>query len=187
MAIHSLLRNHFGYHAWAYNRLLSVLREMPTETYHSNSGLCFRSIHGTLNHLLLGDRLWLDRLQNKASTPTHANLLSFWLHDELYSTKDSSSIYWEEYIKDRHELEDAIRNQCELFKAFIDDLEAIPETFQYDRKGEKVVKPFVGTLLHIVNHGTHHRGQITAAISAAGFPPPVLDLLYYDPSAADGF
>ncbi|KAJ3018825.1 UNVERIFIED_CONTAM: hypothetical protein HDU68_010963 [Siphonaria sp. JEL0065] len=185
--MHSLLKSHFGYHQWAYNRLLTLLTEMPYESYRGNSGLCFRSVHGTLNHLLLGDRLWLDRLKGATATPSHASILSYWTQPELYATKESKSIYWEEYIEDRNELEVAIREQCRLFREYIDALEEIPETFQYDRKGEVIVKPFVTTLLHIVNHGTHHRGQITAAMFAAGLAPPSLDLLYYDPSAVVGF
>ena len=33
-------------------------------------------------------------------------------------------------------------------------------------------------LLHVFNHATHHRGQITAAISMLGFEYAPLDLPY---------
>ena len=37
--------------------------------------------------------------------------------------------------------------------------------------------PFAATLAHVFNHGTHHRGQITAAITAMGHACPELDLV----------
>ena len=38
--------------------------------------------------------------------------------------------------------------------------------------------PFAATLAHVFNHGTHHRGQITAALTALGQPCPELDMVY---------
>ncbi len=44
--------------------------------------------------------------------------------------------------------------------------------------GQAVSLPFAATLLHVFNHGTHHRGQITAAITAMGHPGPEIDLVW---------
>jgi uncharacterized damage-inducible protein DinB len=41
-----------------------------------------------------------------------------------------------------------------------------------------VALPFAATLAHVFNHATHHRGQITAALTAAGHAAPELDLVY---------
>ena len=38
--------------------------------------------------------------------------------------------------------------------------------------------PFSPTLAHVFNHGTHHRGQISAALTALGHPAPELDLVW---------
>ena len=37
--------------------------------------------------------------------------------------------------------------------------------------------PFAATLLHVFNHGTHHRGQITAALTSMGYHCPEIDLV----------
>jgi uncharacterized damage-inducible protein DinB len=45
-------------------------------------------------------------------------------------------------------------------------------------RGQPATLPFAATLAHVFNHGTHHRGQITAALTALGRPSPELDLVY---------
>ena len=46
-------------------------------------------------------------------------------------------------------------------------------------RGTAASLPFAATLAHVFNHGTHHRGQVTAALTALGQPCPELDLVYY--------
>lgn len=48
----------------------------------------------------------------------------------------------------------------------------------FTSKGEERSLPYAATLLHVFNHGTHHRGQMTAALTALGYTCPELDLLY---------
>src|SRR5579871_4543981 len=53
------------YHRWAHARLLAALAPIPDRDYYADQGLFFRSIHRTLNHLLLVDLLWHGRLTGK--------------------------------------------------------------------------------------------------------------------------
>ena len=46
-------------------------------------------------------------------------------------------------------------------------------------RGDTASLPFAATLAHVFNHGTHHRGQITAVLTALGQPCPALDFVYY--------
>ncbi|KAJ3059750.1 hypothetical protein HDU98_004212 [Podochytrium sp. JEL0797] len=76
----------------------------------------------------------------------------------MYSTKETKEIFWEKYVSDRQELAQLLRAQCKEFEEFVDILDSnVPATFSYPRNEETVVKEFVPTMLHIVNHGTHHR------------------------------
>ena len=44
--------------------------------------------------------------------------------------------------------------------------------------GEPQQRSRLEIVTHLVNHGTHHRGQISAALTALGRPAPVLDYIY---------
>jgi uncharacterized damage-inducible protein DinB len=44
--------------------------------------------------------------------------------------------------------------------------------------GSTMDLPFAAALLHVFNHATHHRGQISAALTQLGQPAPALDMVY---------
>lgn len=147
------------YHAWATERLLTSVAPIPDEFYSKPCGLFFGSIHGTLNHLLLVDSgLWYPRFVQAPTT-------SLALDAELESDRTSLAARliavtarWSGYVESLDE------------PALADDLHYTMTT------GQARVLPMSGALLHVFNHGTHHRGQITAAISMLGFEYQPLDL-----------
>ncbi len=60
------------------------------------------------------------------------------------------------------------------------DDQALSQVLAYhNSRGEAFSRVLADVLLHLVNHGTHHRGQISAALTALGQPAPVLDYLYF--------
>ncbi|KAI8899004.1 hypothetical protein BC833DRAFT_587394, partial [Globomyces pollinis-pini] len=181
----SLIKRYARYNKWAYETLLNCMSSMSDTDYHGHVGLCFRSIHGTLNHLLLADRLWYSRLTN-TSDP---KLAPYWQHTEIYAKPNDSSIFWEDYIKDRHQLKDSILSQANLLIEYVDTLPNsidLDDSFSYsDSSGTKKSMPLGTVLLHVVNHGTHHRGQITAVCPRFGLPPPSIDFIYFDPTKSN--
>lgn len=147
------------YHAWATERLLKSVASIPQEFYSQPCGLFFGSIHGTLNHLLLTDsEIWYPRF-----TQTRVTGLS--LDAELESDRAllasrliAATARWRGYVESLDEIKLA------------GDLRYTMTT------GQDRVLPIPGALLHVFNHATHHRGQITAAISILGFEYEPLDL-----------
>jgi len=147
------------YHAWATRRLLTSIETLPEESYRRPCGLFFGSIHGTLNQLLLTDsELWYPRF-------TEGRSASLALDVELESDRAllasrliTATANWAGYVGGLGE------------GALAGDLRFTMTT------GQKRVLPMPAALLHVFNHATHHRGQITAAISMMGFEYLPLDL-----------
>jgi uncharacterized damage-inducible protein DinB len=150
-----------GYHAWASARLMDCLAAVSDQNYRRDCGLAFRSVHGTLNHLLLADRLWYGRFTGKPITVAG-------LDEELVADRDEL----------RLQVLDIARRWCGLLptigaERFDGDLVFVTT------EGTVRSMPFAATLAHVFNHGTHHRGQISALLTALGEPAPELDLYYY--------
>ncbi len=164
-ALDTPLRSHLAtlarYNAWATGRLIEAVRELEDADYRRDCGLFFRSVHGTLNHLLVGEHLlWRPRFAEGVSPRVALD---------------------EEVEPDRARLAARLREGAAAWPALI---ESWPEgrwagTLDYTTmRGQPVSLPFAATLAHVFNHGTHHRGQITAALTAMGKPCPELDLVY---------
>lgn len=150
------------YNVWATARLLGAVRALPGDDYRRDVGLFFHSIHGTLNHLLVGEHLlWFVRFADGRS-PTVA------LDAEVEP--------------DRAQLDARLREGAARWAPLITSFS--PDrwngTLDYTTmRGTAASLPFAVTLAHVFNHGTHHRGQITAALTALGHPSPELDLVYF--------
>jgi len=150
------------YNAWATARVLAAVAALPEADYRRDVGLFFKSIHGTLNHLLVGEHcLWYVRFA-EGTSPRVA------LDAELEP--------------DRARLDARLREGAARWEPLIAGF-AAPRwggTLDYTTmRGAAASLPFAATLAHVFNHGTHHRGQITAALTALGRPCPQLDFVYY--------
>lgn len=150
------------YNDWATRRLLDEhVGKLGENDYRRDCGLFFKSVHGTLNHLLVGEHLlWWPRFAEGIS-PQLA------LDAAVETDRDTLA-----------------KKLIEGAGRWIGWLEALPETRLDSRikyttmRGARATLPFASTLAHVFNHGTHHRGQISAALTAMGQPCPVLDLVY---------
>ena len=158
-------RDHFlmlaRYHVWATDRLLDRhVARLGDEEYRRDVGLFFKSVHGTLNHLLLTDRhLWFERLANGVSPSRQLN---------------------EEVHPDRAQLDTAlraaVRNWVPVIESW-DETRFDGELTYTSTAGVSRAVPIAAALSHAFNHGTHHRGQITAAVTMLGHECPEIDLL----------
>lgn len=161
------LRDHLSllarYHAWATRRLLDEhIAALPEADYRHDCGLFFKSIHGTLNHLLVAEgMLWFGRFAAGVSPS------GLGLNDEVET--------------DRERLAQRLHAAAQAWGPYIDGLDAarLDTLFSYrTSKGIPATTPFGATLAHVFNHATHHRGQITAGLTVMGHPCPELDLIY---------
>jgi uncharacterized damage-inducible protein DinB len=134
-------------------------------------GAFFRSIHGTLNHLLLADRIWMLRFTGDearfASRNRAGELIAVRsLNQELYTDFD-------ELTEQRAQTDAQILAWTGAL-----DAEALGRTFTYTAvNGSEHSHVLWWAVSHFFNHQTHHRGQVTTLLMQAGVDPGVTDLL----------
>src|SRR6185312_11402052 len=76
-----LVKNHFeqfaSYNRWANARLYEAALALPEADYRRDVGSFFKSMHGTLNHLLLTDRIWMKRLTGEGNHPDRLDAILY--------------------------------------------------------------------------------------------------------------
>jgi uncharacterized damage-inducible protein DinB len=162
------MKDHFvmlaAYNAWANRRLYASAAALSDADYRADRGAFFGSVNGTLNHLLVADRIWMNRFTGEGPTYARLDLL---LHEDL------------------RELEDARLAEDERIVRWVDGLDSarLAGTFTYTTivNPRRLTQPLAPALAHVFNHQTHHRGQVHALLTAIGgrAAAPEMDLIYF--------
>jgi uncharacterized damage-inducible protein DinB len=153
------LRLHLDYTQWATMRLLDVAMQLTSEELNRDFGTSEHSVLGTLVHTFAGDRIWLYRVAGGANPG-------------FVSDADRSLAVLEQDWP-------AVLERWRLWAANLTD-ESTDALLDYtDLKGNPHRQPIWQIVLHVVNHGTHHRGQVSGFLRALGRTPPPLDLIYF--------
>jgi len=147
------------YNQWINDRLYTVCAELSDAERRRDRGAFFGSMHRTLNHLLWGDRAWLGRL---TAQPYTAAAFGADLID------DFATLRAERAITDRALLEWA--------EAVTAGQLASPLSYRSSVDGRTRRLSLGVAAVHMFNHGTHHRGQLTTLIKQAGVDPGPTDL-----------
>ena len=150
-----------AYNRWMNERLYALCAELPDEERKRERGAFFRSIHGTLDHLLVADRLWLSRF-----TGTPFVVAS--LDQELYAA-------FAELKSERERTDGDITRWVDSLT--LADFEG---TLRYTSFVSPAPRshPFWAALTHFFDHQAHHRGQLTTLLVQAGVDPGVTDLIW---------
>jgi uncharacterized damage-inducible protein DinB len=148
-----------AYNRWMNERLYATCAGLPDDERKRDRGAFFKSVHGTLNHLLYGDRAWMSRFLGR-------DLGWKGPADELYAG-------FEELRAARAELDGLI----ERWAAGLEE-RWLAQDFTYTSRIDGRTRTFPAWLLvtHMFNHQTHHRGQLTTLLSQLGVDPGVTDL-----------
>lgn len=161
-----MLHDHFRtlarFNAWANTQIYDAAGALPDGEYEkTRSAAYFGSIHGSLNHLLVVDRLWFGRVEGVDRGITGLDQI---LHDDFSG------------LRAAREAED------ERIVALVDGLgdEALTTDLSYkSMAGGTFAMPLNVVLAAVFNHQTHHRGQVHALVKEAGAEPPALDIPVY--------
>ena len=159
------------YNSWMNERLLDVAAKLPPEALQAERNAFFGSILGTLNHLVVGDTIWLKRFAAHPAQWPALQLVNELPQPEALDDRPFDSL---PALAVRRELLDrAIESWIEtLTDADLDSVLA------YQNSAGKTFRREVYPLLvHLFNHQTHHRGQATTLLTQAGVDIGATDLL----------
>eukprot|EP00842_Homolaphlyctis_polyrhiza_P000972 jgi/Hompol1/1876/HPOL_004977-RA len=174
----ALLQSYTRYNVWAFRQLFAATAQLQDTQFTAHAGLAFRSVQGTLCHLLVSENVWLSRLKGDANTSK--GLGKYWQQEEMYAKEGDEHSYWEDIEPDRKKLQDRILAQAQELVDLVSELTDGAQPVVYrSSSGEDRSLPLDKILLHVVNHSTHHRGQISAAITGFGVRPPIMDYVYF--------
>jgi uncharacterized damage-inducible protein DinB len=158
-ALLETLRGQVDYTAWASRRLLAAASELTPEEMARDFQTSDRSVLGTLAHIFAADRIWLARFRGE-SLPTFLTDA-----DRDFGTLQNN---WPPLL-----------TRWEEWAAQLTEERALAPFPYVDLKGRDWNQPLCHLVLHVVNHGTHHRGQVSGFLRALGHTPPPTDLHYY--------
>ena len=155
------VRTMADYNRWQNGNLYGAADELTDAQRREPRGAFFGSIHGTLNHLLWGDQIWMSRFADtpkpKGGIPQSVALFEGW--DDLKRERqafDSVIIDW----------------AATLAPSWLEgDL-----TWFSGAAGREVTKPKWLLVTHLFNHQTHHRGQVHCMLTQCGVKPGATDL-----------
>jgi len=150
----------YDYNAWANHRALGAAETLSSDQFIRSVASSFSSVRDTLAHICGAEWIWLERFQGRSPSSL----------PDLARFKDVASLraHW------------LPQEQCLV--EFVHGLTQ-PELeceFEYKTlKSEASRAPLWQPLLHLVNHGTYHRGQVTTLLRQLGAEPVMTDLIYF--------
>lgn len=153
-----------GYNTWCNERLYDAAATVNDADYRADRGAFFRSLHGTLNHLLVGDRIWMTRFTGRGEMP-----------------KSLDAILYDDFAG----LRAARRAEDEGIGRYIASLSEVDLAgtirFRTIVRPQEIEQPLAPALDHFFNHQTHHRGQAHALLSSiiGNEATPSFDLIIY--------
>lgn len=158
--------NHFQmfakYNTWANNLLYNAASKLSEPEYNQDCRVFFKSMNGTLNHILVADKIWMSRFDGEAGAPTKLNAN---LHSIFNALRE-----------DRTATNDRIER---FFLTLSDEKLAGDFTYTPVSTPKQVTQKLAPTLAHFFNHQTHHRGQAHAMLTRLTGEAPAMDLIYF--------
>ena len=156
------VRTMAAYNAEMNRRLYAAAERIPDAERHADRGVFFKSLHGTLCHLVWGDRNWMARFDGWERPPGK-------LAQSAGMIADFATLAAERVRVDR---------DIEAWARRVDDAWLAQDLAWFSgAAGSEMRRPRGFLLAHFFNHQTHHRGQAHALITAAGEATGDTDLM----------
>lgn len=156
----SAIQHHIEYSTWATQQLLGAAAALQTNELTRDFGTADKSVLGTLVHIFRAERIWLARLQERASRGEWSRP-----EDEQLATLNAE---WP-----------PLHNNWRTWANSLADSDTERILSYTDLRGNPWTQPVWQLVLHVVNHSTHHRGQVSGFLRALGKTPPPLDFIRF--------
>src|SRR5262245_8431865 len=156
------IRELYVYNRWANHRSLAAAAKLDNATFIRPMGNSFSSVRDTLAHILSGEWIWLERWNGISPTAL--------LDAAAFPTVESLKVRWETVEQGYHEFLHSL------------SLARLQKNLAYiNRAGQSYEYPLWQQMVHVVNHSSYHRGQVTTLLRQLGAQPIATDFLeYYD-------
>lgn len=154
------VRQLYDYNCWANHRSLGAVEKLSTEEFSRPMSSSFSSIRDTLAHIYGAEWIWLERFHGRSPSAL-PNTAQF---QDVRSLRDT----WAELDQ--------------RLLAFVEGVTQadLDRTFEYKTLRFGVyTNPLWQSMLHLINHGTYHRGQVTTLLRQLGAQPILLDLMHF--------
>ena len=160
------MKQHFqmfaAYNSWANQRVYDAAAELGEEEFLRDAGAFFKSMMGTLNHVLAADRIWMKRFTGEGDAPSSLDAILFADLPSLRAAREAEDrriVRWIGGLSDK-----ALSGRFTYMT--VTDMRTISQRL-------------APSLAHFFNHQTHHRGQAHAILTSLGRPSLSLDLIYF--------
>jgi uncharacterized damage-inducible protein DinB len=161
MSFANYLRDLFTYNTWRNKKILDGAAKIQPWQFVAPTTYPFVSLHGTLVHVMSAEWLWRQRLQAGVSPKAM-------LPKTDYPTLDALNAYW-----------DVERAEMLAWVSALTDAD-LDQPRTYTLLGGNTVTDKLGlSLLHVVNHGTQHCGEMAQMLTDYGQSPGNIDLIYW--------
>jgi uncharacterized damage-inducible protein DinB len=157
------MKNHYmmfaAYNRWANGRVYDSAAVLSDEEYRRDTGAFFKSMMGTLNHIVTADRIWMKRFTGEGEAPTTLDAIIHADFAKLRATREAEDLRIIKWIGSLSE-------------------KALDGRFTYMTITDMrtVSQRLAPALDHFFNHQTHHRGQAHMILTSLGQPSVQLDL-----------
>jgi len=150
----------FKYNAWADRRVIEAASALTREQFTKPMGSSFSSVRDTLAHIYGVEWLWLERFQGRSPSALPDN--------PEFADIAILKASWAAF---EPKLLNFVRGLTQ---------EGLNGVIEYRTMKYGVYRnPLWQSMLHLVNHGTYHRGQITTMLRQLGAQPILTDLMHF--------
>ena len=156
----ALIQKQFEYTRWANARMLGAVAGIGQEAFLRDLGSSFASIRNTVAHILSAEWAWLERWQGRSPKQM--------LDPLRFPTVEALRARWAQVEQDQ-----------ETFLATLSEQRLAADLEYLNLQGELVTLPLWQQMLHMVNHSSYHRGQVTTMLRQVGAKPVATDLIAF--------